>query len=387
MHLRRAVFGLFVGAIGAAGLVSACAVSAELGSDDDDNEVLEAGAPDPGSKSDGSASPPKGSSSGSSGGKSSSSSGGSSGTQSGSSSSSGGSSSGSSGVLTGPEEGTLCTEPGRVYTRSCGLCGKQKATCFPGATAAEMLVTAYDECSDEVVDGCAPGTVEQASACGFCGTRTRTCSNTCKWNAGACTGEQTTAAKCTLGTTRIESAGCPAGEYLTWTCREGDGPSDANRCTWLAPPVSECAAPVFPYVNAPALNATSTRDIGIVDQTLANRPNGSSGTCTTSTTGDRWRAITEIRNTTASTIKVEVSAPTGVDRILASYTSPPVSEATIVGCQRFNDSCLGAVAGADACLAGTTVLSIPANGKTWVLSADWLQRSATAYTLTVKRVP
>ena len=395
MQLRRAFFGFLVSAVGAAGLVSACATSAELGDGDGDegNGSLEAGAPAPGpDKKDGAASPPRNSSTSSGG----SSSGGSGGTRDGGSSSGGSSSGGSSSGAPAPEAGAPCSEPARVYTRACGLCGKQSATCFPAADPVNQVVTAYSECADEVVDGCAPGTIEAAAACGFCGTQSRTCSNSCKWTNGACTGQQTSPAKCMAGSTKIEGLGCPSGQYLTWTCREGTSPTDVNRCTWVAPDVSLCAAPNYPFLNAPTVvDATTTFAITSAAQTKMARPQ-SAFSCAGTETVERYAVVTEVRNTTSSAIKVDIFASPKRDgfmdpndRVMFVYTTiPPIDQASVLACTKANDDCglttPSYLADAESCVRATT---IPANGKVWVLTSAFDDIAAPVVgTLSVRRV-
>lgn len=372
MQLRRTLFGLFVGILGVGGLLSACATSAELGNDDDENSPLEAGAGenDQPKKDSGPATPPKGSSS-----SSSSSSGGSSGGSS--SGGSGSSSGGSSGWLEAPNAGEPCDVITREYVRSCGLCGKEKAVCGPGDGGAGVIFP-YGPCEGEVEDGCYPDTEEGNIDCGYCGKQTRKCNNSCKWTTTTCSGQVTIQEKCMPGTTQMSNQFCTDKASLdTWTC---NGPESPQRCQWSVP--NNCVPVVYPSINAPTtLGGQTSASISVANQTLRSRP---AACAANAALADRRGAVTEIRNTTGNAIKVDIwvsPKSTGYndkvnDRQVHVYlNAPPATDDLLKACQTTNDTC-GTDANktwlnnADTC---SKDVSIPAFGKIWVLSSSYYE--------------
>ncbi|RYZ66147.1 MAG: hypothetical protein EOP08_05510, partial [Proteobacteria bacterium] len=133
-------------------------------------------------------------------------------------------------------------------------------------------------CAGTAGAACTPGTPPvQGAACGFCGTAVQRCSNECRVLASSCENEQLAADRCVSGATRRTAEGCALpGEVRTQTCHAG-GAGDAARCTWSDPPAGVCAAPVIPFVTAPALGATVTRTVTAAEQQQTSVPGGTCG--------------------------------------------------------------------------------------------------------------
>src|SRR5690606_2401896 len=107
------------------------------------------------------------------------------------------------------EEGDPCSTPNQIFKRSCGLCGTQEAICLTSESGSNF-VSPYGECTGQVLDGCMPGTVEEAP-CGNCGTQKRTCNQYCAWSTGSCQNQPPD--HCTPGSVELLSAGCPSDKY------------------------------------------------------------------------------------------------------------------------------------------------------------------------------
>ncbi|MCB9735738.1 MAG: hypothetical protein H6745_24395 [Deltaproteobacteria bacterium] len=98
---------------------------------------------------------------------------------------------------------TQCT-PGQVQTEGCGSCGTRSRTCLD-----TCLWGDWSGCSGQ--GECAAGaTQSQSVGCGYCGSQgqTRTCSQTCSWggwtNVGGCAGQ----GSCGVGQVTTREVGC-----------------------------------------------------------------------------------------------------------------------------------------------------------------------------------
>ena len=113
-----------------------------------------------------------------------------------------------------------CT-PGQTQSQACGNCGTKTRTCSNSCSWGS-----WGSCNGQ--GSCSPGQ-SQSQACGSCGTQTRTCSNSCSWGSwGSCNGQGV----CSPGQTTSCSGQCGSG---TKTC--------SGSCQWgscSAPDVGEC---------------------------------------------------------------------------------------------------------------------------------------------------
>jgi hypothetical protein len=104
-----------------------------------------------------------------------------------------------------------CT-PNTMQTTACGNCGTQTRTCDNNGVWGP-----FGNCMNQGT--CAP-TTTRTVACGNCGTETDTCSNACQWMLGACTKQ----GPCAPKNTRTVACGNCGME--TDTC--------SNACQWVA---------------------------------------------------------------------------------------------------------------------------------------------------------
>lgn len=116
--------------------------------------------------------------------------------------------------------------PGATRTVSCGKCGSEVDTCSSSCT------WIAGSCTGET-GVCAP-TDTRMVACGHCGTETDTCSATCAWTAGTCTGEG-----CAPGTTVATGGTCPSvGDVEYHTCNSSCA-YDAPFCGMAHPSIQQ----------------------------------------------------------------------------------------------------------------------------------------------------
>ena len=134
-------------------------------------------------------------------------------------------------VCSAPEE-CECTPAGTTDEQACGYCGTRIRTCGPDLGWSE-----WSACGGE--GECSPGTSE-TNRCGLCGERTRQCNDDCSWNTwGACVGE----GECSPWTsetqdcglcgqqTRLCSSGCLWNEWAPCTGEGECSPTSNESCT------------------------------------------------------------------------------------------------------------------------------------------------------------
>jgi hypothetical protein len=291
-----------------------------------------------------------------------------------------------------PPTGSECTPVGTIQSKRCGTCGTQARLCIAskggdaGSTDAGPtgVWDEWGDCIGELVGGCTPGEVNDASACGKCGTQTRTCQNNCTWkdttkcaNEGACWPGQEEfypGVSCVAG--KGQERSCTA------TCDWGSG--------W-----SGCKDP------DPALVISSDVD-GYVSNTfqLSVGPSfipkwGGAPDCRWSGSGD-WkssssliRGVIEVQNPTGQDAVVSIwsgAATGGVSNatmLMAAFEFPPnpADINDLTSCwPGFRDQCNDTTAHPTACSSGWPGLMknddedfsvyIPANGSVYVLMLD-----------------
>jgi hypothetical protein len=270
-----------------------------------------------------------------------------------------------------PAEGTVCKTPNEIFKRTCGNCGKQEAVCLADTSGTAGTVSPYGECTNQVVNGCSPGSTEDIP-CGNCGTMKRTCNNYCAWSNATCTGQP--AQSCTPGSVELLSAGCNANEYRQKSCKA--------TCTWDNVSLTCSAPPTFVLVPPTAGGVNSTIAVFSSTKTTARMP--SYGTCpltaAISTTITPYTYI-EVRNTNPKAVTVSLynSQATGgpiIDTVMAAYdgVAIPTTEAARKACKgSMGDYGTSALTGdADfASLDGTKAITIPANSSVQVYFASY----------------
>ena len=226
-----------------------------------------------------------------------------------------------------PNPGDTCTVVDKVYTKSCGKCGKQEAICLDqgGGT---LKVSDYSACAAET-GVCVPGETT-TEACGNCGTLTKTCNNYCAWTSSTCGGQPTNS--CSPGATEYASAGCTtANTYRNRTC--------GTACTWGTFSTA-CAEPNNPIKLTLAGTAGGT---ATGTYTLAATKMGKRGplyTCgssaSISTTSDYPYELVELVNSSGKqlTIKVKSATTNSFDVAYAIYPTnlPPTSDSELKMC-------------------------------------------------------
>ncbi|MBX3210082.1 MAG: hypothetical protein KF764_33940 [Labilithrix sp.] len=269
-----------------------------------------------------------------------------------------------------PDEGTNCATANQIFKRSCGMCGTQEAVCLANEDgSAGGKVSPYGVCSNQVANGCLPGSTEDI-ACGNCGTQKRTCNAFCGWSAGQCTGQPTNS--CTPGAVEFQSAGCGQDLYRQRSCQA--------TCVWENFPQTCTPPPTHVLVAPTAGGVTSTIAILTDSKTIARVP---SGTCpvTGSFSTVTPYAYIEVRNTNprAATVSIYNSQATGgpiIDTVMVAYTGTqiPGTEAARRACtgtvNDFGNSSLTGD-GAFASLDGTRAVTIPANSSVQVYFASY----------------
>lgn len=228
-----------------------------------------------------------------------------------------------------PNPGDTCTQADKVYTKSCGKCGKAEAICLDNGSG-KLTVSDYGQCLGET-GVCVPGATETAS-CGNCGTLTKTCNQYCAWTSSTCGGQPTNS--CAPGTTEYSTAGCTtANTYRNKTC--------GAACTWGSFS-TVCAEPNNPL----KLNIATTVN-GVANgtgyslkttQVGKRQPLYSCGTSASlSTTTDHPYEIIELKNPDAAktaTVKIAMTGAPVVEVTLAAYPNnlPPATDAELKGC-------------------------------------------------------
>jgi hypothetical protein len=227
-----------------------------------------------------------------------------------------------------PNPGDTCTVVDKVFTKTCGKCGKQEAICLDDG-AGKLTVSDYGQCLGET-GVCVPGSTESA-ACGNCGTLTKTCNNYCAWTSSTCGGQPTNS--CAPGTTEYSTAGCTtANTYRQKTC--------GTACTWGSFS-TVCAEPNNPNkLNiATTLNGTATGSYSLKSTQVSKRqPLYSCGTSASlSTTTDHPYELIEVKNpdaTKTATVKVTMTGSPVVEVTLNAYPNnlPPMTDAELKNC-------------------------------------------------------
>lgn len=215
-----------------------------------------------------------------------------------------------------PEEGEPCATPNVIFKRSCQLCGTQEAVCLASEDGGPNQVSPYGDCTNQVKDGCEPGT-EEESPCGDCGTLKRTCGNKCTWTSTACLNQPQD--HCTPGAVELLTAGCPADQYRQKVCKP--------TCIWDNVSAVCSAAPS--YVLVPATPGSTNSTIAVLRSTqtagrlfLGSCPGGSYSTIASVLTP---YAYVEVRNTNPKAVTVSIynsqaSATSPIiDTIMAAY--------------------------------------------------------------------
>ncbi len=208
-----------------------------------------------------------------------------------------------------PAAGEPCGTVDEIFTRACGACGSQSALCFSQEGDAG-IVSDYSACADEVVGGCAAGTVE-TNPCGNCGTQKRTCSSACEWSVGACVQPQNA---CKPDTVEYTVTGCPTrNTYRQRACSAGCGWSSYTACV---APSNELVVDVSPTVSQSSTVGVAL-NVGRVASAIPP-----SGSCPAASllAGDYPYAYVEVRNssTKQATVTVTTATAAGGSNIYAS---------------------------------------------------------------------
>lgn len=279
-----------------------------------------------------------------------------------------------------PSPGDACTVADKVFTKSCGKCGKQEAICLDDGKG-KLTVSDYGQCLGET-GVCVPGSTETA-ACGNCGTLTKTCNQYCAWSSSTCGGQPTNS--CSPGTTEYSTAGCTSpNTYRSKTC--------GTACTW-SPFTASCAEPVNANkLNiATTLNGTVSGNYALTTSQMSKRqPTYSCGSSASlSTDLDHPYELIEVKNpstTQTATITVTTTGtPASFWATVAAYptTLPPTTDAELKACSSTDY----ASSWASISLPGVT---IPPNSKILVRVQAYDESSQTSYpstgtfTLTLK---
>jgi hypothetical protein len=270
-----------------------------------------------------------------------------------------------------PAPGDTCTVVDKVYTKSCGKCGKQEAICLDQG-AGVLKVSDYSACAAET-GVCVPGETT-TEACGNCGTLTKTCNNYCAWTSSACGGQPTNS--CSPGAVEYASAGCTvANTYRNRTC--------AAACTWNTFSTA-CAEPNNPIklTLAGTAGGTATGTYTLANTKMGKRQPlytcGSSASL--SSTNDYPYELVELVNTSGKqlTIKVKSATASTFDVAYAIYPTnlPPTTDAELKSC-----------AVADYMNYDTTTTTMPAGAKFLLRISSYYAVSNTFGDATTGSVP
>lgn len=235
-----------------------------------------------------------------------------------------------------PETGDPCVGA-TTFTRPCGFCGKQTALCIsPG------VVGPYSQC-DAAEDACEPGTVV-TEACGNCGTVTKTCSKTCKFTLGSCTGQPLN--HCKPDTVQYTDAQCSdARTYSTSSC--------SSSCQW-SPWSNECKVITTPNKMTISGTVGSVVSATWTMEGAGKRPSGTTSVCPASTslatTGPLVPVeVTNGTNKTATITAFHTKSATGVtfDASMWYYSGSgiPMGDADIKQCVKLGDQCTAKTSG------------------------------------------
>lgn len=271
-----------------------------------------------------------------------------------------------------PEQGDACKTVDQIFSRMCGLCGKQEAICLPKPDGTPGVVSQYSPCVNELVTGCLPGTTE-TEACGNCGTRQRTCTQYCAWTAGACMGEP--ASSCTPTSQDYTTAGCPTpGTVRTRGC--------SDVCAW-SNWTATCGALDYELVVAAdpgnSVSAIYPLRALVSDKRLTGTcPNGSF-----STTTNHPYVYVEIVNPTEHTLTLSAwntAAPNGgpiIDTLMTWYAgnTKPTDDASRKACAKgMVDSCPSGLPCGDlkwAGLTSTNAITLPPFGSALIFFGSY----------------
>jgi hypothetical protein len=282
-----------------------------------------------------------------------------------------------------PVAGTACTKLNEVKQKQCGACGTQETVCLAEGAGPNGKWSDYGACTNEIPDGCIPGTVERDVACGNkCGKQTRTCTQYCLWNTTAC---QEPANACIPNATEYSTAGCGTpGTYRSRDC--------GATCAW-----SNFTATCNPPNNANKLDLSPTvggEASGQWDLSDAQMGAKVSGTCPNATvsSGKNYPyQIVEIHNTTgaAHTYDCKIDGPTPIDTLMTWYSGslPPQDDAARKACGggSVNDFCPAALACSSSDwsgLTGTASPSIPAGGYALIFYSSYYAHPTAGETTT-----
>ena len=254
-----------------------------------------------------------------------------------------------------PIPGASCTTIGEPYERACGQCGKQTASCSPS-----KIVTGFGQCT-EPDDACVPGTAEANTACGFCGTTSRVCNESCEWVAQPCQGEVMAADRCEAGEKKDRSEGCAGGITRPWTCNA--------TCAW-GPPSVTCEEASRILTIGSAVGATISRNFTQLGEKI-KRLTASSAPCNVSSLTDSHFIYIEVRNPNAKPAKVDIGVSTVPGQevpnvLIAAYSTQPSDLAGRKACLTGAELSCNVNLAYEACLFGTKSPTIPANGSVWV---------------------
>lgn len=190
-----------------------------------------------------------------------------------------------------PVPGAACAVIDQVVSRACGMCGRKSILCEKTPSGA-LAWSAYSPCEGEAGE-CTPGT-QREEACDNCGTRSVSCTSTCRWATSACSAPP--AATCTPGSVDLTSAGCA--QPFTYRARQCDA-----ACSYE--PYGACeAAPTTIEVGPTPGSRSST--IVVLDEKIAVA-SGSTCPLTSSLAGDDTvSAYTQLHNPSAKAVRVSL---------------------------------------------------------------------------------
>lgn len=263
----------------------------------------------------------------------------------------------------GPDPGTACAKVNETYERECGACGVSRAICLAKDDGTAGYVSPYGSCERQRGE-CIPGSVINNEACGNCGLRTRTCTNTCTWQASACAGEP--ADNCAPASVAWLTAGCARG-VTKRTC--------SNACTWSN--FTGVCENVAEYALNVALKPGTVSNV-ILPLRAAKTSKRLYGTCNgqfSSLSATDKHVVEYVRvNNTSSSKSAKVTAwnttppgATPIDTVLTAYDAIPFTESQILGCIKgAGDFCdvakLGCKENKSGSLADANQLTIPPSG-------------------------
>lgn len=255
-----------------------------------------------------------------------------------------------------PVPGEPCATPNSIVEKPCGACGRHSAVCLVGDGGAGHW-SDYGSCDGQVPGGCEPGqTVTEA--CGNCGTRVRTCSKSCGWDAPKCAGEPSQS--CSPGTVDLVAAGCKESTYRQVSCRAD--------CTYEPVSVACDAPPTFVTVPPTTGGVSSTIALLSASQTMTKVTGACPATLSAIITP---YAYVQVKNPLPKGAVVSIwssTAPHGavVDTTLAAYASEtgPTSDTPRRSCVQLSAYGNSSLTGDDrfASLDGSRKLTIAAGG-------------------------